>query len=111
MEIDVAMQFAISQDHPASAACGVHLVVSHEREIDSLTIGRLLQPAIELTLHRAEMKRAIASFREREMTWAFEINEFLVPLLHFNNPPLSDKRSRRFLRARCHVSFRDLVIS
>jgi len=103
------VQFAILQNRPPSATCRVHLVVSHKREMDSLTVGRRLQAAIELAFHGAEMERPIAAFRESDMAGAFEINELLVPVVHFHNPPSPDKRRGRILHARCHVSFRDLT--
>jgi len=65
----------------------------------------------QVRLGGAKVESAVTTFRNREVSGAFEVDELAIPLFHFHDAPSPDEGSQCLRRARSHVTSRDLLLS
>lgn len=96
MQIDEAFLLAFFKDRPTSAADRIILILSGPGEFETRRIAALLHLAVDIAGYKHELKLSGPIRTDADKSRHLHIHIIVVPHLHLDDAPLSDKRFHLF---------------
>jgi hypothetical protein len=107
VKINSATQPVAFQYGPPSSGHLIPFVHADEGEFYPLLFSYLFDTAVQVAFHSSELKLATVLMVEADMPFSGEVNEILVPLLHFKDAPFSGVLLVLFFT--CCLTYRRLI--